>query len=241
VPRPRLHCHVLVDFDGTIATLDTTDALLERFALPEWQSIEDEWKAGRIGSRECMVRQIDLIRATPAELDAFIGEIEIDPAVPAFFAFARLRGLDISVVSDGLDRTVQAVLARNGIVAATRANHLEHLGGDRWRLAFPHARTDCRALSGNCKCATPDVAPASLRVVVGDGRSDFCVSEQADFVLAKSKLVEHARMKDLPHAVFTSFTEATRLLGAWLDGVVERRPSLTVETGHAETSSPQGS
>ena len=233
--RPRLHGHVLVDFDGTIATLDTTDALLERFALPEWQAIEDEWKAGKIGSRECMVRQIDLIRATPAEMDAFVDEVAIDPGVPAFFAFARSRGLDISVVSDGLDRTVSAVLARYGIAAATRANHLEHLGQDRWRLAFPHARSDCRALSGNCKCATPDTAPASLRIVVGDGRSDFCVAEQADFVLAKSKLVEHARAKGLTHAVFTTFTEATRLLGAWLDGTDVYRPMPAAETERVET------
>jgi 2-hydroxy-3-keto-5-methylthiopentenyl-1-phosphate phosphatase len=222
---PRMPCHVLVDFDGTIATVDTTDALLERFALPEWHAIEDEWKAGKIGSRECMVRQIDLVRATPDELDAFIETIEIDPGVPAFFADARARGLEISVVSDGLDRTVNAVLARSGIIASTRANHLEYAGDSRWRLTFPNTRADCRALSGNCKCATPNAAETVLRVVVGDGRSDFCVAEQADFVLAKSKLVDHARSRNLPHASFATFAEAKAHLAAWLDGAVA--PSRT--------------
>ena len=43
---------VLVDFDGTIALEDTTDLMLERFANPLWRSVETEWVAGRIGSRE---------------------------------------------------------------------------------------------------------------------------------------------------------------------------------------------
>ncbi len=228
---------MLVDFDGTIATLDTTDALLERFALPQWQAIEDEWKSGAIGSRECMVRQVDLIRATPADIDDFIDGLRIDPGVPAFFAFARARGLEISVVSDGLDRTVNAVLARSGIVAPTRANHLEHLGADRWRLSFPNARADCLALSGNCKCATPNAANPALRVVVGDGRSDFCVAERADFVLAKAKLVDHARLRKLPHATFASFNEATSQLAAWLDGRSADRQTMPYPID--DTAAPQ--
>jgi 2-hydroxy-3-keto-5-methylthiopentenyl-1-phosphate phosphatase len=239
VSRPLAHCHVLVDFDGTIATVDTTDALLERFALPEWHAIEDEWKAGKIGSRECMVRQVDLIRATPAEMDAFIDGLEIDPGVTAFFTYARGRGLEISVVSDGLDRTVNAVLARNGIVASTRANQLEHLGEDRWRLSFPNTRADCKAFSGNCKCATPDAVEAALRVVVGDGRSDFCVAEQADFVLAKSKLIEHAKLRDLPHAAFTTFAEAKHYLAAWLDGIPFEPRSTLAATDNVTAETPQ--
>ena len=30
----------IVDFDGTIAPTDTVDALLEKFAAPEWRRIE---------------------------------------------------------------------------------------------------------------------------------------------------------------------------------------------------------
>jgi 2-hydroxy-3-keto-5-methylthiopentenyl-1-phosphate phosphatase len=217
VLRTDAPCHVLVDFDGTIAKVDTTDALLAQFALPAWHGIEDEWKSGAIGSRECMVRQIDLVRATPDAMDRFIESIEIDPDVPAFIDDCRKRGFEVTVVSDGLDRTVRAVLARHGINVPIRANALRFLGGDRWTLTFPHAQTECKALSGNCKCATPNQAKSALRVVVGDGRSDFCVAERADFVLAKSKLVEHVRAHKLPHAVFGSFAEAGRKLQQWLE------------------------
>ncbi|MGE0767258.1 MAG: HAD-IB family phosphatase [Hyphomicrobiaceae bacterium] len=213
----RLKCQVLVDFDGTIATDDTTDRLLERFAEPGWLAVEEEWKAGLIGSRECMVRQIALLRATPDELDTFVDQIEIDPAFPAFVALCRSRAVDISVVSDGLDRTVGSVLERHGLELSFRANQLEWLGGDRWRLLFPHGRADCQTLAGNCKCQFAVAPPGTVRVVVGDGRSDFCVAGRVELVLAKGALAEHAAETGMTHFPFHSFAEATTLLAGWLD------------------------
>jgi len=212
-----MKCHVLIDFDGTIATVDTTDLLLERFADPRWQEVEEEWKKGLIGSRECLVRQIDLVRATPQELDAFVSSIRIDPGFPEFVEECRSRGLEMTVVSDGLDFTVSRVLDAAGLPLKYRANHLEWLGGDRWRLTFPHSRSDCRALSGNCKCQFADAEVGKVRIVVGDGRSDFCVAERADLVLAKAALERHCKLNSMPHYAFTKFTDATKLLTEWLD------------------------
>lgn len=212
-----MKCRVLVDFDGTIATVDTTDQLLERFADPAWVEVEEAWKAGKIGSRECMLRQVALVRATPQQLDAFVEEIEIDPCFPDFVEMCRLRGLGLTVVSDGLDRTVGAVLKRYGLDLPFRANHLAWLGGDRWRLAFPHAREDCRSLAGNCKCQFASSPAGTVRIVVGDGRSDFCVAGEAELVLAKGALARHAAATGLAHFPITSFAEATPLFAAWLD------------------------
>jgi 2,3-diketo-5-methylthio-1-phosphopentane phosphatase len=209
---------LLVDFDGTIASVDTTDLLLERFADPAWRGIEEDWKAGLIGSRECMVRQIDLVRASQAEMDDFVAGIEIDPGFPTFAALCARLGHNIAVVSDGLDRTVEAVLRRHGLAELPfAANHLQWRGDDRWRLTFPHARSDCRALSGNCKCNFTAGAPRELSIVVGDGRSDFCVAGEADLVLAKRSLLTHSIEADLPHLAFADFAEATDILAGWLE------------------------
>jgi 2,3-diketo-5-methylthio-1-phosphopentane phosphatase len=217
VSRTRVKCCVFVDFDGTIAPLDTTDLLLERFADPAWHDIEEAWKAGDIGSRECLVRQIDLVRATPAQIDTFISGIDIDQAFPGFVNLCERLGHSISVVSDGLDRTVGAVLARHGLRIPHYANRLEWRGADRWRLTFPHSRSDCQALSGNCKCQFADAQRRQLKIVVGDGRSDFCVAGRADLVLAKSSLLDHCRDADLPHFAFADFDEAADLIAGWLD------------------------
>jgi 2,3-diketo-5-methylthio-1-phosphopentane phosphatase len=210
-------CRVLLDFDGTISSVDTTDLLLERFADPAWHAIEDDWKAGRIGSRECMVRQIDLVRATPAEMDAFIATVEIDPGFPGFVDRFRGLGHTLTVLSDGLDRTIRTVLDRADMNLPYFANHLQWRGGDRWRLTFPHAKGTCSTLAGNCKCGFADGRPREITIMVGDGRSDFCVAERADLVLAKGSLLQHCRENDLPHYGFETFDEATALLARWLD------------------------
>lgn len=41
-----------VDFDGTVAQFDVTDAVLEEFAGNEWLTIEKLWDEGRIGSQK---------------------------------------------------------------------------------------------------------------------------------------------------------------------------------------------
>ncbi len=232
IPEASGTCHVFVDFDGTIASTDTTDALLEQFAEPEWQAIESDWKAGKIGSRECMVRQIALVRASPDAIDRFIGTIQIDPGFPGFVAECERRSVGLTVVSDGLDRTVAAVLKRHGLNVPFRANRLRWSGGDRWQLDFPHAKSDCRALSGNCKCRFADAQAGSLRIMVGDGRSDFCISERVEYVLAKASLLRHATALALPHAAFNDFDEATTLLAARLANL--RPVAMAVQT----TTSP---
>jgi len=209
------NCHVFIDFDGTIAPVDTTDLLLERYADPAWTSVEEDWKAGRIGSRECLVRQIDLVRALPEAVDALLAEIEIDPWFEGFVRLCRRHGFATTVVSDGLDRSVETVLRRAGLDLPYFANHLEWLGGDRWRLGFPHGREDCKALSGNCKCAFAHAAGPVARILVGDGRSDFCIAHRVDLVLAKGKLAQYCRDNGLAYQEFTTFAEASALLDSW--------------------------
>src|SRR5215510_3432383 len=228
-PRPATWCRVLLDFDGTIAPDDPTDRLLEQFAEPAWRDIEAAWQAGTISSRECMERHAALLRATPQELDRTIGAIRIDPAVHAFVAFCRHRSLELSVVSDGFDRVLRTVLDRERLPLPFFANRLEWQGGDRWSLAFPYARNDCRSGGGNCKCAH-GVGRGSPCVVIGDGRSDFCMAERADYVIAKGSLKSFCQERGLQHASFTTFDDVTARLAEWLS---RRRPSPRRRPSHA--------
>ncbi len=215
-PAPAAHLAALIDFDGTVAPDDPTDRLLDRFAAPEWRVVEAEWQAGRMTSRECMQRQAVMLRATPDRLDAEIGTIRIDPGFHGFVSLCRRRGVDIAIVSDGFDRVVRAVLARAGVSVPFFANTLEWQGANRWRLALPHARRDCRSDAANCKCAHGALNGGPC-VVVGDGRSDFCMAVRARFVIAKGALAEFCRARGLAHASFRNFDDATRHLADWLD------------------------
>lgn len=203
----------IVDFDGTISRQDTTDLILTRFAGPQWHAIEEEWLAGTIGSRDCMRRQIELLRVSPQMLDAFIDTIEIDSGFSSFARLCARHDIPVTVVSDGLDRTIHAVLARAGLAhLRVVANHLSHAGADRWSLSSPHAATSGACTSGTCKCAVADGLDRPLTLLVGDGRSDHCVAGEADLVFAKKGLIAHCRELGLPHHPFADFSEATGLL-----------------------------
>jgi 2-hydroxy-3-keto-5-methylthiopentenyl-1-phosphate phosphatase len=209
-------CRALVDFDGTIAPDDPTDRLLERFAGPLWREIEDAWQTGQISSRECMARQVELLRATPAELDDEIGKVRIDPAFHSFLRFCWRHDVEAIVVSDGFDRVVRAVLEGAGIAIPFFANRLEWQGGDRWRLTFPYSQSDCRVRGANCKCSHGVGRGYRSAVAIGDGRSDFCMATRADFVIAKGTLAGFCRSRGLPHQTFAGFDEATAHLARWL-------------------------
>ena len=222
---------IFVDFDGTISLEDTTDVVLERFADPSWQKVESEWLAGHIGSRECMKRQVELIRATPEELDALCEEIPLDPHFPDLVALCRRRDIPVTVVSDGLDRTITRMLSRFGIDVPVLANKLVYLGDRRWTLEFPYADAGCEAGAGNCKCLALTKKPHTLRILIGDRRSDFCASETADLVLAKSALAEHCQANGVPFIVFGNFAGATPLLADWIEALERHYPAAGVPGG----------
>ena len=52
---------IFCDFDGTITINDTVDHLLSIFADKNWITIEESWKNGEIGSKECLKKQFDCI------------------------------------------------------------------------------------------------------------------------------------------------------------------------------------
>lgn len=235
-----MRCRVYVDFDGTIAPDDPTDALFARFADPYWHVIEEEWQQGRLPASECMKRQVRLLRATPAEIAAFLAEVRIDQGAPEFFRLCRRYQAEIMVVSDGLDLIVKTVLDKAGLTLPFFANRLEWQGGKRWRLRLPHLRADCSARLGNCKCAHRASMRGAFDIMIGDGKSDFCIARRCDLVLAKGQLREHCRQHGVAHVAIENFSDATRVVSQWLakgvDGVSGTRRPLALRPHRAQSS-----
>jgi 2-hydroxy-3-keto-5-methylthiopentenyl-1-phosphate phosphatase len=223
--------NILCDFDGTITLEDVIDSLLEHFGLPGWERLEDDWRAGRIGSRECMSGQVALLDLDREQLDQHLSGQSIDPGFPAFVAEARRLGAPLRIVSDGLDYAIDAVLARHGLAdLPVSANHLSARSERRWTLQSPWQAGDCR--SGTCKCACVATARGNGRptLLIGDGASDFCAAHRVDFVFAKGRLIDYCRNADIPFLPIASFDEASARLRALFDGslIAESMPMRAV-------------
>lgn len=207
----------IIDFDGTVAPTDTVDALLERFADPEWRTIEAEWVAGRINSQQCMAAQLALVNGDDAELEDFLQSVEIDPSFPAFARYAA-EFADLAIVSDGLDYPIRHALRKLDIPPIPIfANRLEfrRRGLD---ISFPHTDSFCTVKSGVCKCAiarSVDDGRGLTTILIGDGRSDLCIARSADRVFAKGSLQRFCEQEGIIYTPFQSFHDVLTVIREW--------------------------
>jgi 2-hydroxy-3-keto-5-methylthiopentenyl-1-phosphate phosphatase len=224
---------VVCDFDGTISTVDATDRILETYADPEWLDVEAEWKNGDIGSRECLSRQVALLRTGVAQIDELADTITIDQHFKSFANYCEKKGVQLIIVSDGLDRVIARILDRHELGhLPIYANSLMTTAPRVHRLASPHQDANCCSKAGTCKCAVvsdlidDDVAGPSI-LFVGDGQSDYCAAARmADVVAAKSKLLTHMRAIGRDCVPFTTFADVQQLLAKLIDA------------SHAQTTTP---
>jgi 2-hydroxy-3-keto-5-methylthiopentenyl-1-phosphate phosphatase len=207
----------IVDFDGTIAPTDTVDALLERFADPAWRRVEQQWIAGRIGSRECMKAQIALVRADRAILEGFLQSVDLDPFFPDFVRHVSMFA-HVAVVSDGLDYPIRHAMQRLSMPPIpVYANRLEFRERDL-DISFPHADPRCADRCGVCKCGVARALGAGRNqptVLIGDGRSDRCLARSAHHVFAKGSLRRFCEDEGVAHTPFDSFDDVLAVIRKW--------------------------
>lgn len=200
---PGARTVVYCDFDGTISVGDTVDVLLEKLADPAWREIEERWVRGEIGSRECMGQQIPLIRGGWQAIRQVLDGVQLEPSFLEFVRWCRSERIPLLVVSEGLDKVINYLLAREGIrVDGLYANHLVQERDGSLRLEFPMAPTNGTCRAGLCKCK---ILGNSCRVVIGDGLSDVCWSKEADLLFAKKKLLSYCVDNQIAHRPFSDF------------------------------------
>ena len=142
---------VLCDFDGTVAEKDVGDLLFRRFGGPDAHAAVSEWERGEINSRECLERQAHATRATPEELRSFAHACRLDPYFRDFHDFARRRGIEVVVLSDGLDFYIERMLARHGCGSIEFYSNRLSIQGNTFRVEFPwYNLRDCTEC-GCCK------------------------------------------------------------------------------------------
>ena len=187
---------VFLDFDGTVTLHDATDAILEAFADPAWLEIEDAWLSGRIGSRECLTRQMALVSATRDQVDQLLDEIGVDPGFAMLLETCAARAVPVHIVSDGFDYCIDRILGRPDLkmLAGLTDSHIVSSrlrpDGRRWSATFDHPPTACAHGCATCKPAAMGrlTVAGAVTVFVGDGMSDQYAAAGADVVFAKDKL-----------------------------------------------------
>ncbi len=219
----------LVDYDGTIATEDVSDVLVDRYVADqdEVRRVFRAQEEGLLGSRAVTRWDMDVLPRNAELLRREAAQVPQDEGFPAFVHAARAAGALVEVVSDGLGFYVAPNLARldpslASLPVATNENLVSGPAG----VSFPYGHPAC-LVCGTCKRERVRLHGAGGRVVVfiGDGASDRYAAHHADLVFAKDSLLAWGRATGrafLPWVTFAQIQEW--FAGAQLDG---RLPTST--------------
>ena len=188
------HFEVYFDFDNTITAFDVLDQIIQQFSINEsWKDAEDEWEAGKIGSKECLERQLAVVRLTASQLQAYLQTIKIDPAFKPILELLRAREIETKIVSDSFTAIIGEILENNNVKGVPiLANDLV-VQGNRLIPQFPYHNSICSTCA-NCKTSHLMKRGRPLRskkIYIGDGRSDVCPAGFCEVIFAKGSLYTH--------------------------------------------------
>jgi 2,3-diketo-5-methylthio-1-phosphopentane phosphatase len=200
------------DFDNTLTDGDILDQVIERWSPNErWRDWEHAWAENRLSARDCLKLQVENLRVTREDLLAQLSGVRVDPVFADIVAWARERGVEVSIVSDSFLPLIHHILLANGIdVVPIYANDLG-FSGDRLIPAFPFHDPACTR-SANAKARHLTAARNRRLVFAGDGHSDLDAALVADVVFAKSTLARELRARAVAFRPFDSLEPVLEFL-----------------------------
>jgi len=214
---------ILCDFDGTISIRDISYELLSAFARGNWEEIDRQYREGKIGSREAYTRIAGICEATPEEMESFIEERSfIDPYFGRFHDYCLRKGIDLNIVSDGFDVYINRILEHYDLPhIPIFANRISFKRDGGIRFDHPHHNRNC-GLCGTCKRAILlEKRPLYDRITyIGNGYSDRCAAQEADWIYAKEVLFEHCVREGIDCTYFDHFGEVMDDLSRRTKGLI---------------------
>ena len=198
---------VLVDFDDTAAQQNVAETLLKTFGGSNWERYREDFRNGSMNLRCYQEKAFNEIDATLEEMSEAIGGLAwLRPGFEDFNSYCTSNDIQVAIVTNGLGFYVEGLIHKAGLWDLPL--YAVNVNGKPGNLqySYPYATIDCWEW-GNCKCKVlkGHRLDGAKIVFVGDGRSDLCASENADFVFARSTLLEHCKNLNLAHQEFEDF------------------------------------
>ena len=230
----------LVDYDGTIALTDVSDAVMAEHVPGDWEELAARYDAGHIGSRRLMEWEIAQIRRDPEALLRTAAEQPHDPGFVPFVRAAQAAGIPVEIVSDGFGFFIPPAMERLGVPELPVITARTTFANGAAAIAFPNGHPAC-FVCGTCKRARVLAHQAAGRAVafVGDGESDRYVAGYADVVFAKRSLVQLCLDRGWPFRRWTEFGEIEAWLASTLDAWRADPASLPIPSGRPFFCGPE--
>lgn len=227
-PRREGGWLLLLDFDGTVtlrdADFEIADAVLplargradEPFARERaYEPLARAYEQLEIGTAEYFAGYLALLGLDAEEVARHAVDVALRPGLDGLVSTARDLGMEVRIVSEGLDVYVRPALAAAGLDGIALSCNRARRDGAGWQvLAAPEAESCGRCL--NCKGAHVRRAHEEGRrvAIVGNGASDLCGARAADLVVARDTLARHCLREGIPHQSWATFEDVAAALRA---------------------------
>lgn len=206
--------YVYTDFDGTITLKDLGDEFFKIFG--KFEPYNSQLREGTLNIKDywkILCKELNK-NISYEEIVNFAISEEVDPYFVKFANYCQEANIPLSVVSDGFDVYIDAVLMNLKLewIQVYCNKLLKNSNG--FEPYFTGASESCNCLSASCKrnfiiCNTP---PESPIIYIGDGYSDYCAAEHSDIIFAKGELAAYCSINRIPHYPFNSFFDVLRIL-----------------------------
>jgi 2,3-diketo-5-methylthio-1-phosphopentane phosphatase len=206
---------LVIDFDGTITDKDVGVFLLDTFSIEDWHEYERRYLEGEINLRECLAGEYTTL---PADEVILVNEallnIDIRDGFIPFVKYCEEKGWPITIVSGGLDFYIKAILDWQGLSRLrVVSGHADFSKGPRVYATWGEGPGSCEKI-GTCKCYYIEkmISEGYQVVFIGDGITDTCAADKADYIFARQQLQTYCLNNDIPFSQFNDFYDIKREL-----------------------------
>ena len=198
---------ILSDFDDTAAQQNVAHLVLDRFSETDWRPLLERFHQGSIKPKDYFEMPFRPITAAKHDMQAYVRETaRLSPGFPELADFCMDGGIELAVVTYGLDFYVEALLESANLQRLPTYAVGAKFSDQGIEFDYRYTREDCTEW-GNCKCSVVDsYRDRGYQVYyAGDGISDYCPSRRADLVFAKSRLLDMRLKESLPSRELRDF------------------------------------
>ncbi|UOF90454.1 2-hydroxy-3-keto-5-methylthiopentenyl-1-phosphate phosphatase [Fodinisporobacter ferrooxydans] len=207
-PQTNSCIQIFCDFDGTITERDMIITLMEKFAPAGWEQLRDGVLNRQIPVQEGVGQMFAMIDTRLRQnMIEYAQEIaKIRPGFSEFIEFVKKQKIEFYVTSGGMDFFVYPILQRWVDPSQIFCNRADWTG-DMVRVEWPYACDE--QCTGGCGCCKPSLMRkfehGCKQIVIGDSVTDAKASRLADFVFARSKLIDICQQDGIPYQSYETF------------------------------------
>lgn len=206
---PASSVRIFCDFDGTIFHEDVGDAFFEHVIGTEYRALQKRFLEEKLSPLEFFNACAE--RMTISDLPSlyrFLDGFEADTSFAPFVQWAASNGYPITVVSDGLDIYVDYLMKKLGIEVPVRVNRLQIAPDGTCSIELAHYH-ESSVKSGVSKpgIIASESNERDVKILIGDGISDFEAAHFAEVVFAKGELEKYCQQENITYRTYATFDD----------------------------------